>query len=60
MYISNININDININDMNRKTFLEFMAFARCMSLMNEPFEKVWDMFTDANHLNDKPNKKNK
>lgn len=43
---------------MNRTTFLEFMAFARRMSLMDEQFEKVWDMFTDANHLNDKPNKR--
>lgn len=42
---------------MNRKTFLEFMAFARRMSLMNEPFEKVWDMFTDANRLPEPPAK---
>lgn len=40
---------------MDKKTLFEFVAFAKHMSLMNEPFDKVWAMFTDPNRLLEPP-----
>lgn len=40
---------------MDRKTLQEFVAFANHMSLMNEPIDKVWAMFTDPDRLPEPP-----
>lgn len=40
---------------MDRKTLQEFVAFAKRMSLMNEPVEKVWAEFNDPNRLPEPP-----
>lgn len=40
---------------MKQKTLNELCSFAKRMSLMNEPFVKVWAMFTDPNRLPEPP-----
>ena len=37
------------------KDLEEFMRFAERMSLTNEPFEKVWEMYNDPNRLPEPP-----
>lgn len=38
-----------------KKDLEEFLRFAKRMSLMNEPFIKVWEMFKDPNRLPEPP-----
>lgn len=40
---------------MDKKTLFEFVAFAKRMSLMDEPFEKTWAQFTEPNRLPEPP-----
>ena len=35
----------------NRETYFELLAFAERQSLMNEPFDKVLEMFNDPDRL---------
>ena len=37
------------------KDLEELMRFAERMGLMNEPFEKVWEMYNDPNRLPEPP-----
>lgn len=37
------------------KDLEEFIRFAERMNLMNEPFDKVWEMFNDPNRLPEPP-----
>lgn len=40
---------------MDLKTLQEFVAFAKRMSLMNEPVDKAWAEFTNPDRLPEPP-----
>lgn len=37
------------------KVLQDLLRFAERMGLMNEPFEKVWEMYNDPNRLPEPP-----
>lgn len=40
---------------MNKQTLKDLIRFAKNQSLMNEPFEKVWNMYNNPNRLPNPP-----